>query len=95
MSAERCELLEGARNLAATRNLDTRQVNCPAINFCDGSYCIYVSKDEHSKTTPKERFFNKLEKWREINMPLESDGQDIRLSIGSTGFDSPQGRTNQ
>jgi hypothetical protein len=56
-----CELLEGARQLAAQRGLPVGEVTCPTEEVCDGEYCIYLSDDEVD-SVEIEKFYARLEK---------------------------------
>ncbi len=59
--AERCQLIEKGQRLAKIRGLDTSKVNCPVIQSCDGSSCIYLSSNGSKRATDGQtRFFRRL-----------------------------------
>jgi len=60
---ERCELLARAKALAIKKGLDSQKVECPAIEVCEGTSCIFLEPDNFFNENPNGEIFptNELE----------------------------------
>ena len=67
-NAKKCALLEGAKELASKKTLDTSKLVCSAINSCDGSFCIYLSPTGDFGPQQLEKFQTRQEKTDELKL---------------------------